>query len=173
MTMRCSRCHVEKDASAFTPSQARNRGYCKPCRADYMREYRGRTTADRTPRHGTRDEYSNHGCRCEACRTAGASAYAEYISDGGARDLHVTSNRNRRRATNGRSRSGYVWTGPELEAITALSPLGGYLRTEAELGHILGRSIIAVQRMRARCLSDPRYARLAGLDTVTADKARP
>jgi hypothetical protein len=39
----------------------------------------GKPLADDDPRHGTRNGYGNHGCRCHACRAANAAAHAEYI----------------------------------------------------------------------------------------------
>ena len=34
----------------------------------------------REPRHGTINEYSNHGCRCDLCRAANAAYYREYAA---------------------------------------------------------------------------------------------
>ena len=39
-TKRCSRCSVVLDDSTSSPSTQRKGGYCRPCAADYMREYK-------------------------------------------------------------------------------------------------------------------------------------
>jgi len=40
---------------------------------------RGKPLADDDPRHGTSNGYGNHGCRCDACRSAHAAAHSAYI----------------------------------------------------------------------------------------------
>lgn len=66
----CSRCHEAKPLDGF----AKRQSMCRICAAAYQREYRaklGKLPAG-DPRHGTETGYSNHGCRCLACRRSHA-----------------------------------------------------------------------------------------------------
>ncbi len=65
------------------------------------------------------------------------------------------------------TRNGYEWTGPELETIAR----GDLTARQSAL--LLGRTLAAVQRQRHLMKENPRKARLAGLATPEADRARP
>jgi len=108
--------------------------------------------------------YKTYGCRCDVCTAAGAewNRSAE----------HRRANRESMAKAYARTapqavKHGQEWTGPELETAARLE-----LSAEAA-AILLGRTIYAVRWMRDRLRDDPRKARLAGLDTAVADKARP
>jgi len=67
----------------------------------------------------------------------------------------------------GATKRGQQWTGTELEI--ALRPD----LTVADAAKHLGRTLYAVGKVRSRAKREPKVAWLAGLNTVTADKARP
>lgn len=65
------------------------------------------------------------------------------------------------------ARSGYEWTGPELE-VAARPDL-----TARQAAEMIGRSYYAVKRARWRINMDPRKARLADVPGPVADRADP
>lgn len=126
---------------------------CEPCRAAKseemraVRERRAQEGPSHLP-HGTNNGYAQWGCRCDECKQA-----------------HSADKTRRRLANNDESRksarrAGGRWTGPELEIATRPD------LTAREAAAMLGRSYIAVERARARCLHDPRYAALLGAATT-------
>jgi hypothetical protein len=59
------------------------------------------------------------------------------------------------------------WTGPELEYLSTTRD------TEAVQAERLGRTIYALRHIKRKMKSEPKIARLAGLDTDVARKATP
>ena len=71
------------------------------------------------------------------------------------------------RTVDGAGNHGKEWTGPELEIAARLD-----LSTE-QVAAILGRTAAGVMWARKQIQRDPRKARLAGIRSAVADKARP
>lgn len=89
--------------------------------------------------------YTNHGCRCQVC------------VDGRALHNKKTEARLRDATRPFAHRSGFQWTGPEIElALRDDLPISAIAR-------MIGRSYSAVATMRMQAKADPRYARLAGV----------
>lgn len=138
--------------------------------------------------HGTANGYKNHGCRCKECRAAksaeGKAIRERRRASAPANTPHGTPNgyaqwccrcadcvaahsksKTRRRLANNditrksAAKAGARWTGPELEIATRPD------LTAREAARLLGRSYVAIEHARARCLRDPRYVALLGATT--------
>lgn len=160
---------------------------CVECKDAQRLNMTARRRKKQAPTHGTRSGYFNHGCRCGACAAAGKShnaARREAFADGRWAAGHGTQRRfadgcrcadcswiyrqicRQQRAYSHRRndlsrdsahRSGYEWTGPELE-IASRDDLSA-----SEVAAMLGRTIWAVQRQRVLLSVDPRKITLAGV----------
>lgn len=105
--------------------------------------------------------HTGTGNRSRACTTCRGRAYRAGLT-GDARDDWLSRASRRGRRINSESqefavRSGYQWTGPELELVATRRDLA-----VAELARMLGRSHAAVASQRQRIQVDPRKSRLAG-----------
>ncbi|MCW2899003.1 MAG: hypothetical protein JWO67_1268 [Streptosporangiaceae bacterium] len=93
--------------------------------------------------------YANWACRCETC-TKAWTAHCQPAAD---RFVRRTQGATLEKAT----RSGYQWTGPELE-LAGRSDL-----TAKEVALMIGRSFYAVQNARSKLRAEPKVANLAGI----------
>lgn len=73
----CARCKQLLPFEMFTPRKGRPpgqyRSYCKPCAAEYNRDFTAKRKADGVPSnavHGEPRIYEHYGCRCDVCVTA-------------------------------------------------------------------------------------------------------
>lgn len=104
--------------------------------------------------HGTPNGYGYHKCRCDRCREAARVYRKRYFGRYGGQKTEYVVRHKRKGGKGGR---GKLWTGAELEHITARDQNGDYLRSALEAAEHLGRTVLAVERARHKCLRDPRY----------------
>lgn len=109
----------------------------------YNKESRDRKANTPPPSHGV-SGFVTYRCRCEVCR----GAYSLY-------------QQRRLRANNARSqdqafRKGSDWTGPELETLARRE------LTAEQIASMVGRTVSAVQTMRAKMILEPVKRRLLG-----------
>lgn len=142
------------------PSRSSSSRWCSErCRhRAYMREWRERrkneiANSPESVQHGTRYIYSV-GCRCDGCSAASRAAAIErqhWLTP-----EHEDSQRRYedqyRKARNG----GQFWSGEEVAFATDVDEAGRYLRTCGEVARVLGRTIGAIEKVRARVRKDPR-----------------
>lgn len=116
--------------------------------------------------HGTPGGYSNHKCRCDDCRQAAREYRRQYARTHSREDYKgrypVLEYVKRYKRKGGTGNRGKRWTGAELEFITARDADGNYLRSALTAAEALGRTVLAVERARSKCLHDPAYINHVG-----------
>lgn len=111
--------------------------------------------------HGTPGGYSNHKCRCDRCKEAKREYSRRYHNRYG-RPKQKTRYVVRHKRKGGTGNRGKEWTSSELEHITARDQSGQYRRSALQAATDLGRTVLAVERARNKCLHEPRYIDLLG-----------
>lgn len=101
--------------------------------------------------HGTAGGYTNHSCRCDDCRRAAREYRKRYPSRQQTR--YVVKHKRK----GGDGNRGKEWTGAELEYITARNQDGNYVRPALRAAIDLGRTVLAIERARQKCLHNPKY----------------
>jgi hypothetical protein len=118
------------------------------------------------PWHGTVGGYSNHRCRCDLCRAAASEYKRQYLKRNPHKRMtpkqHVDGTARYKATNRDGERRGVEWTGTELDFVTARDQRGKYLRSAKSAALALKRSVLAIERARSKCLSDPRYVALLG-----------
>lgn len=120
--------------------------------------------------HGTATLYSKGNCRCEPCALAYAEHQArwrernpgkesEYAQRWRAGDSGKRNLSKRKVQALRAPRSGYIWTGADLETVVTRVDL-----TDAQLADMLGRSLNAVAMARFKATHDPKWIKAAGVD---------
>lgn len=174
-----------------TSTAYRNGCRCEECRAGntarhkrlrekrYLAAASGKIPAD--VEHGI-GAYCNWGCRCPTCVAAAVRRNRELSKRvqagkvvhrngapgiagcpcGECAPLFIARQMAARKRVNeasraGAKRHGYQWTGPEME-LAARSDL-----TAQQAAAVLGRTVVAVNRMRARLGSEPKLMRVVDL----------
>lgn len=148
---------------------------CRSANAKLHKKYR----ADREQRrdkaffeHG-RSGYENWGCRCEVCtrdHTKACAPAARRYQEANREEVNQRTDA-RRRPIQNRSlevarRSGFQWTGPELELIARPD------LTAEQAAAMLGRTYFAVMTARKRLRIEPKLANLAGLSHEVIESRR-
>ncbi len=105
--------------------------------------------------HGSPGGYNNHKCRCAPCREAMRQYKKRYLARRGTGQQTKYVVRHKRKG--GHGNRGKQWTGAELEFITSRGTDGKYVRSALEAANHLGRTVLAVERARNKCLHDPQY----------------
>lgn len=168
------------------PSHGTMARYGRGCKCEECRKANAdktkRLIGSRPTRHGTRTAYFTRGCRCDQCRDAavkfnrdtrqgmidrrsgkhGSSVQVQrgcrcekclsWMAE--SRESRKRANRDSREAA---TRNGQQWTGAELQHALEKGRDGTWLRTVPQVAKDLGRTRMAVQRIRSNEL---KYGRL-------------
>lgn len=152
---RCGACVGARSSRAASERQADRARQAKSRELD-RNKYNAKAREKRSERHASpvpdgirhgEAAYSNYGCRCSVCAEAARESARRIQRDRQAATIETAY------------RSGYRWTGAELELVATRTDL-----TIEQLAKMLGRTAFAVRDARTRATHDPKWRQVAGVD---------